>query len=48
MTKALRHAVCIKCGKDWNISLKQKIPKGGYICPRCRGKEAKDNGGKVR
>ena len=28
-----------KCGLTWQISVKAKIPKEGYICPRCEVKE---------
>ena len=27
------YAKCRMCAKTWNISLLQKIPKQGYICP---------------
>lgn len=26
---------CKYCGKYWNISIKQQIPKTGYECPKC-------------
>lgn len=35
-------AKCCKCNLYWNISVKAQIPKSGYICPKCRAKEAKD------
>ncbi|MBN1045513.1 MULTISPECIES: hypothetical protein [unclassified Clostridium] len=35
-------AKCCKCKEFWNISVKAQIPKSGYICPKCRAKEAKD------
>lgn len=28
-----------KCGVNWSISIKAKIPKDGYKCPICRTKE---------
>lgn len=37
------YARCTVCGLTWNISIGQKIPKGGYVCPHCdyRRKEHK-------
>ncbi len=29
---------CHSCGKYWNISILQKIPKTGYVCPYCTKK----------
>ncbi len=26
---------CQTCGKYWNISIYQKIPRKGYECPKC-------------
>ena len=26
-------AKCVGCGLDWNVSIYQKIPRTGYICP---------------
>ena len=34
--KRYRTEVCITCGKEWNVSRRAKLPKGGYICPHCR------------
>ncbi|EKQ50299.1 MULTISPECIES: hypothetical protein [unclassified Clostridium] len=34
---------CIDCNLYWNISIKQNIPSGGYICPRCTAKNNKLN-----
>ena len=31
-------ARCAGCGMSWNISLYAKIPKSGYICPRCESR----------
>ena len=28
-------AKCNGCGLQWNISIYQRIPKTGYICPHC-------------
>ena len=28
-------AKCVGCGLDWNVSIYQKIPRTGYICPHC-------------
>lgn len=28
-------AKCVGCGLHWNISQYAKIPRAGYICPRC-------------
>jgi DNA-directed RNA polymerase subunit RPC12/RpoP len=33
------YAKCIDCKLEWNISIKTKIPKEGYKCPKCRSKE---------
>lgn len=33
-------ARCVACGRLWGISLYQRIPKGGYVCPRCAYKKA--------
>lgn len=30
-----RFAECRECNQIWNIAIKQKMPKKGYICPRC-------------
>ena len=29
-------AKCVGCGLDWNVSIYQKIPRTGYICPSIR------------
>ena len=29
-------ARCVKCNNMWEISVRQKIQKGGYICPNCQ------------
>lgn len=45
------YAKCTKCKLDWNISIKAKIPAGGYICPWCRSKkrgEKKDGNKRTR
>lgn len=26
---------CVGCGLHWNVSIYQKIPRSGYICPHC-------------
>lgn len=31
-------AKCIGCEQEWNISIHQRIPKTGYICPRCESR----------
>lgn len=31
-------AKCIECNLHWNISIKKKIYKKGYICPKCIAK----------
>ncbi len=35
-------ARCQKCGLDWGISLSRRIPKNGYICPKCERKENRE------
>lgn len=37
------HAECVKCCLSWNVSIFQKIPKSGYICPRCRKSEIRQS-----
>ncbi len=39
--KTYLFAICSECGRKWNISAFQKIPKSGYICPYCRSKHRK-------
>jgi len=29
---------CTYCGRLWNVSILQRIPKSGYICPHCESK----------
>lgn len=36
--KAYSYATCKECGKAWNISKLQRVPKSGYICPHCWSK----------
>ena len=36
--KGRRYEDCHNCGKRWNVSINAKIPKSGYLCPRCRQK----------
>ena len=31
-------AKCVSCGLDWNVSIYQKIPRTGYICPHCESR----------
>ena len=31
-------AKCVGCGLDWNVSVYQKIPRTGYICPHCESR----------
>ena len=31
-------AKCVGCGLDWNVSIYQKIPRTGYICPHCESR----------
>ena len=33
-----RYEICKDCGREWNISIEQKIPLGGYLCPHCAAK----------
>lgn len=28
-------ARCTKCKRAWNVSIYQKIPSSGYVCPHC-------------
>lgn len=34
----LMTAKCVGCGLDWNVSIYQKIPRTGYICPHCESR----------
>ena len=29
---------CVGCGLHWNVSIYQKIPRSGYICPHCESR----------
>ena len=31
-------AKCVGCGLDWNVSIYQKIPRTGHICPHCESR----------
>lgn len=31
-------AKCVGCGLHWNVSIYQKIPRSGYICPHCESR----------
>lgn len=31
-------AKCVGCGLDRNVSIYQKIPRTGYICPHCESR----------
>lgn len=33
-----RKEVCTHCKREWNISIKQNIPREGYTCPYCSSK----------
>lgn len=32
------HDIRVGCGLDWNVSIYQKIPRTGYICPHCESR----------
>ena len=36
----MRHEKCRECGIKWNVSKYASLPRGGYICPKCRNKKA--------
>lgn len=38
LADALRETACVGCGLDWNVSIYQKIPRTGYICPHCESR----------
>lgn len=38
MTDKPRYISCVGCGTEWNVSIYQKIPRTGYICPHCESK----------
>lgn len=37
----LRYETCRQCGRSWNVSVLAVIPKSGYLCPQCWGKNRK-------
>lgn len=39
MRHEYRYADCYWCEERWNISLKQKLKHGIYICPVCEAKK---------
>lgn len=39
--RGLRYETCRQCGRSWNVSALAEIPKSGYLCPRCWGKNRK-------
>lgn len=36
-----RYEVCRQCGRSWNVSARYELPKSGYLCPQCWGKNRK-------
>ena len=34
MNGGYKYRICRKCGKEWNVSVKNKSGKH-YICPKC-------------
>lgn len=36
----MRYEKCRECGVKWNVSKYTNLPRGGYICPKCRIKKA--------
>ena len=30
-----RFETCRECGTSWNVSIYQRIPYNGYLCPAC-------------
>lgn len=36
MKQEHRYETCRCCGMEWNVSRKMRMPKRGYVCPRCR------------
>lgn len=41
-------AKCRICGRTWNVSAKQCIPKSGYICPCCDTRDKLINAGIIK
>lgn len=39
---------CKICNLLWNVSVQAKIPKKGYVCPRCTRKEGVNRFNEVR
>ena len=37
-----RFETCRECGLEWNVSITAKIPFNGYLCPKCREKQRKE------
>lgn len=40
-------ARCARCKRAWNISICQKIPPGGYICPHCEARKHQERVGQL-
>ena len=38
MTVSHRIETCVICGQAWNVSRQLRLPREGYICPRCTWK----------
>lgn len=36
----MRYEKCRECGVKWNVSKYASLPRGGYICPKCRNIKA--------
>lgn len=35
MRRGRMYIRCTRCGEEWNVSLREEIPEGGYLCPAC-------------
>lgn len=36
------NARCTICGLYWNVCLQKQFPPGGYVCPKCEGRQKRE------
>ena len=36
MRRGRMYIRCTRCGEEWNVSLREEIPEGGYLARRAR------------
>ena len=42
----LRYETCRVCRNEWNVSKYTVVKADGYLCPKCREKQKRENTGK--